>query len=114
MEAIYRKGEATAAEVRDALPDAPSYSAIRALLRILEEKGHLRHREDGPRYVYSPIENAHSAARNALQRAVRTFFAGSVGAAAVALLTEKEASLTDDDYARLSDLIEQARDRAKG
>lgn len=109
MDVIFRRGEATAAEVRDALPDAPSYSAVRALLRILEEKGHLRHREDGARYVYLPTTARESAARTALRQVVQTFFGGSVEKAAATLLSEKETRLSEADIARLNDLITSAR-----
>jgi len=109
MDIVYREGEATAAEVRAALADPPSYSAVRALLRILEEKGHLRHREDGIRYVYLPTQPAQNAARTSLRRVVQTFFGGSIEKVVATLLSEKEARLTDEEVARLSALIENAR-----
>ena len=109
MEIIFRTGEATAADVQAALPDPPSYSAVRALLRILEEKGHLRHREEGVRYVYLPIQARQTAAKSALRQVVETFFGGSVEKAVSTLLTTQEANLTDDEVARLTALIENSR-----
>lgn len=110
MDAVFQRGQATAAEVRDALPDPPSYSAVRALLRILEEKGHLRHREEGARYVYMPTQPRQSAARRALRGVVQTFFGGSVEKAVATLLSEEETRLSDEEVARLAALIEGARD----
>jgi predicted transcriptional regulator len=107
MDVIYARGQATAAEVAAALPDPPSYSAVRALLRILEQKGHLRHQEDGPRYVFLPIVSRDRARRSALRSLVKTFFDGSPAQAAAALIDQ--ADLTDDDMARLADLIDKAR-----
>src|ERR1041384_5235082 len=86
MEIVYRQGNATAAEVHAAMADRPSYSAVRALLRVLEEKGQLRHRQDGPRYVYSPTVPRDRARKSALQRLVGPFFAGSVSDTVAALL----------------------------
>jgi predicted transcriptional regulator len=107
MDVIYARGQATAAEVTSALPDPPSYSAVRALLRILEQKGHLRHQEDGPRYVFLPTVPRERARKSALRNLVRTFFDGSPVQAAAALIDQAE--LSDDDVARLSELIERAR-----
>jgi predicted transcriptional regulator len=107
MDVIYARGQATAAEVTAALPDPPSYSAVRALLRILEQKGHLRHQEDGPRYVFLPTVSRDRARRSALRNLVRTFFDGSPAQAAAALLDQ--ADLSEDDMARLSELIDKAR-----
>ncbi|HEV8631799.1 MAG TPA: BlaI/MecI/CopY family transcriptional regulator [Thermoanaerobaculia bacterium] len=113
MEIVYRKGSATAAEVHGAIPDAPSYSAVRALLRVLEGKGHLRHRQDGPRYVYTPTVPRDRARRSALQRLVGTFFAGSVTDAVAALLDLDSASLDDDELERLSALVAEAQQKGK-
>ncbi len=77
MDVIYRRGRATAAEVLDDIPDPPGYSAVRAMLRLLEEKGHVRHEQDGPRYVFLPIVNRDRARKSALKHVVRTFFDGS-------------------------------------
>ena len=107
MDVIYARGQATAAEVAAALPDPPSYSAVRALLRILEQKGHLRHQEDGPRYIFVPTVSRDRARKSALRNLVRTFFDGSPAQAAAALIDQAE--LSDDDMARLSELIHKAR-----
>jgi predicted transcriptional regulator len=109
MDVVYRLGRATAAEVLEALPDPPSYSAVRALLRVLEEKGHLRHEQDGPRYVFLPTVPRDKARRSALRQLVQTFFEGSTAQAVAALLGEPGARLTDEDLDRLSRLIDQAR-----
>lgn len=107
MDVIYARGQATAAEVCAALPDPPSYSAVRALLRILEQKGHLRHQEDGPRYVFLPTVSRERARKSALRSLVKTFFDGSPAKAAAALIDQAE--LNDDDMAGLAELIEKAR-----
>ena len=107
MDVIYAQGQATAAEVAAALPDPPSYSAVRALLRILEQKGHLRHQEDGPRYVFLPTVSRDRARKSALRNLVRTFFDGSPAQAAAALIDQ--ADLSDDDAVRLAEMIEKAR-----
>lgn len=109
MEAVYGRGRATASEVLDDLPDPPSYSAVRAMLRILEEKGHLRHEQDGPRYVYLPVVARDRARRSAIKHVVRTFFAGSTEEAVAALLDTSDAELSADELDRLSRLIERAR-----
>jgi predicted transcriptional regulator len=109
MDAIYRLGEATAQGVLDQIPDPPSYSAVRALLRILESKGHVRHRRDGPRYVYQPTVPRDRARTSALRQIVRTFFDGSAGAAAAALLDLSRDDLTADELAQLEALVERAR-----
>lgn len=109
MDIVYRHGSATAAEVKDGLPDAPSYSAVRAMLRILEEKGHLTHSKDGPRYVYAPTVAPEKARRTALRHLVRTFFDDSAGQAVAALLDVAGDDLSDDELNRLASLIEHAR-----
>ena len=109
MEVIYREGEATAAEVLNELPDAPSYSAVRALLRILEDKGHLRHRQDGPRYVFSPTVPRERARVSALKQMLQTFFDDSTEQAVAALLDMSSSDLSDEELNRLSRMIEQAR-----
>lgn len=111
MDIIFSKGEATAAEVAEALPEAPSYSAVRALLRILEEKGHLKHREDGKRYVFLPTEPMEQASRSALSQVVRTFFEGSLASAVAALVDAKDAAVSDEELRRLEAIIKQARKR---
>jgi BlaI family penicillinase repressor len=111
MELIFARGESTAAEVTEALPDAPSYSAVRALLRILEEKGHLKHREDGKRYVFLPTEPVEKASRSALNQVVQTFFEGSLASAVAALVDAKDAKVSDEELKRLEEIIKQARKR---
>src|SRR3954454_18922271 len=86
MDVIYRRGRATAAEVLEGLPDPPSYSAVRAMLRVLEEKGHLRHASQGPRYLFMPTVPREKARRSALKQLVQTFFDGSTEQAVAALL----------------------------
>jgi predicted transcriptional regulator len=109
MDVIYENGRATAAEVRDGIPDAPSYSAVRALLRLLEEKGFVRHVQDGPRYVYVPTTPRTTAARSALDQVVRTFFDGSVEQTVATLLDARSRDISDGELERLAELIEQAR-----
>lgn len=109
MDVVYRAGRATAAEVREALADPPSYSAVRAILRVLEEKGHLKHEQDGPRYVFLPTVPREKARRSALKRVVQTFFEGSTAQAVAALLGSPDAKLTEEDLDRIAGLIEQAR-----
>jgi BlaI family transcriptional regulator, penicillinase repressor len=109
MDIIYARGEATAAEVESALPDAPSYSAVRALLRILVEKGALKHREDGPRYIFFPTEPREKVSRSALRNVLSTFFEGSLANAVAALVDAKDSRLTPEEIARLEDVIKKAR-----
>lgn len=108
LDVIFHLGRATAAEVLDRLPDAPTYTTVRGLLRVLESKGHVRHEEEGGRYVYFPTMNKDRAAKTALKHVVRTFFDGSPSAAMAALLgTERR--LSEDEISRLSELVERAR-----
>ena len=109
MDIIYAKGEATAADVEAALPDAPSYSAVRALLRILEEKGALTHRVDGPRYIFAPTEPREKVSRSALQKVLHTFFEGSLANAVAALVDAKDGKLPPEELKRLENVIKQAR-----
>jgi predicted transcriptional regulator len=113
MDIIYQKGNATAAEVMDSLSDPPSYSAVRALLKVLETKGHLKHRQDGPRYVFSPRLSREKAKKSALKHLVRTFFDGSTEQAVAALLNVSKSELSDDDLDRLKQLIDQARQEGR-
>ena len=112
MDVIYRRGQATAAEVLEDIPDPPSYSAVRAMLRLLEEKGHVRHEQDGPRYVFLPIVNRDRARKSALTHVVRTFFDGSATEAVAALLNDG-GKLSDAELDRLSAMIEQAREEGR-
>ena len=109
MDVIYARGRATVAEVREGLPDPPSYSAVRALLRILEEKGHLRHEQEGPRYVFLPTVPPDKARESALRHLLRTFFDGSAEGAVAALLDLEAGELSPEEYDRLAARIEQAR-----
>ena len=109
MDLLYRAGELTAAEVRERMSDPPGYSAVRTLLRILEQKGHVRHEQRGPRYVFSPVVSRARARRSALRALVQTFFDGSPGEAAAALIDESRASLGADELDRLAGLIDAAR-----
>lgn len=109
MDVIYREGRATAAEVLEQLPDPPSYSAVRAMLRVLEEKGHLKHKQMGPRYVFVPTIPRESAQRSALRHLLKTFFEGSREKMVAALLNDSSASLPAEELDRLSELIEQAK-----
>jgi BlaI family transcriptional regulator, penicillinase repressor len=109
MDILHAQGQATAAAVLAALPAPPGYSAVRALLRILEEKGHARHRREGARYVYVPRTSPELARRCALQRVVSTFFQGSVAQAMAALLETADTQLSDTELTRLQQLIKKAR-----
>jgi predicted transcriptional regulator len=109
IDILYSHGRATAADVQAALPDPPSYSAVRAMLRILEEKGHVRHEQDGPRYVYLPTVARDRAKRTALRHVLQTFFDGSAEQAISALLDGSDRRLSDGELDRLAKLIDQAR-----
>ena len=108
LEILYRRGRSTAAEVLAEMPDPPGYSAVRAMLRTLEEKGHVKHEEQGPRYVYTPTVPADDAKRSAARHLVDTFFEGSMEQAVAALLHSSE-NLSDGELDRLAALIEKAR-----
>jgi BlaI family penicillinase repressor len=109
LDILYQRGQATAADVQTALPEPPSYSAVRALLRILEDKGHVRHQQDGPRYVYVPTLARENAKRSALRHVLRTFFDGSAEQAISALLDESSTKLSTAELDRLARLIDDAR-----
>jgi predicted transcriptional regulator len=109
MDALYAAEGLTAAEVRARMPEAPSYSAVRALLRILEDKGHIRHEERGPRYVYSPVVSRAKARRSALKSLVRTFFDDSPEQVVAALIDESRGKLGPAELDRLAKLIAEAR-----
>jgi predicted transcriptional regulator len=106
MEIVYRRGRATAAEVQADLPDDPSYSTVRGMLRHLEGKGHLRHEQDGLRYVYLPTSAKKEIRASALSNVVRTFYDGSVSTAVAALLQSRK--LTREEHERLSVLLDKA------
>ena len=109
MDIIYQQERATAADVLAALPDPPSYSSVRALLGVLESKGHLRHVKDGARYVYLPVRSRRGAAKSALQQVMQTFFAGSVEQTVATLLSVSDAPLSEEECGRLSALIDKAK-----
>ena len=113
MDIVYAKGEATAAEVHEAIPDPPSKTSVRTLLRILETKGHLSHFEDGPRYVYRAVRSRERVGKSSLRRVLDTFFEGSLERAVAAHLTDSAADLSADELKRLSQLINQARKRGR-
>lgn len=112
MDVIYRLGRANAAEVHEQLANAPTYTTVRGLLRILEEKGHVRHEQDGQRYVYVPSTPRDDAGASHLTHVIRTFFDGSPSKAMAALLGSGEAR-SDEELKRLQQLIEQARGRKR-
>src|SRR6185503_18866163 len=109
LDVLYASGRATAADVQQAMPSAPSYSAVRTLLRILEDKGHVRHEQDGARYVYIPTVERDRAKKPALRHMLNTFFEGSVTQAIAALLDEDSKRLSDEDWDRLQTMIDRAR-----
>ncbi len=109
MDIVYEMKEATALQVLERLPSPPSYSAVRALLRVLEQKGHLLHKQDGPRYVYVPRLAKDKARKSALAHLKQTFFDGSTAEVVAALLDMSEENLSEEDYERLSALIDKAR-----
>lgn len=113
MDVVYRMGKASVSDVLERLPDPPSYSAVRALMRILEEKGHLKHEQDGPRYLYLPIVPRDAVQGDALSHMVRTFFGGSTEAAVAALLELPENGLSRGELDRLSRLIDEARKQGR-
>ena len=108
LDVVYRLGRAAVADVRAELPDPPSYSAVRGMLNLLKDKGHLRTEADGLRYVYLPVVEPSEARRSALAHVVRTFFGGSQAEAASALFDLQDQKLSRDELARLSRLVQQA------
>lgn len=113
MDVVYRLGEASAAEVMENLPDPPSYSAVRAMLRILEEKGHLKHTKNRAKYIYRPTRPRKRVGRSALKRVLSTFFDGSPENAVAALLEDSDLEISDEQLARMADLIGRARKEGK-
>ena len=109
MDIVYEMKEASAVQVLERLPDPPSYSAVRALLRVLEQKGHLVHRSDGPRYLYTARLPKDKARKSALSHLLTTFFDGSTESVVATLLDISEDNLSEEDYRRLTELIEKAR-----
>lgn len=113
MDIVYRRGRASVGEVLEDIPDPPSYSAVRALLRVLEDKGHLRHEREGPRYVYLPTVDPRRARGSALHHLVNTFFGGSATETVAALLDVKGDELSREDLDELGALIERAREEGR-
>lgn len=113
IDVVYRLGRASVSEVRAELPDPPSYSAVRGMLNLLEEKGHLRHVADGLRYVYLPVVEPEDARRSAIAHVVKTFFAGSPASAANALFDLDDHAWTKDELQQLSALVKQAMKEGK-
>ena len=109
MDALYRLGRATASEILEQMPGAPSYSTVRTQLRILEEKGHVRHEEQGLRYLYVPTVPRHAARRTALRHLVDTFFDGSPASLVTALLGSDASKLSDEDLERIERIVKAAR-----
>ncbi len=113
MDALYTLGEATVGEVMDRMPDPPSYSAVRATLRVLEEKGHAKHKQDGPRYLYLPTVSHDKAQSTALKHLVGTFFGGSVEQAVMALLSMPETKMSDDQLEKLAEQVRRAEEEGR-
>jgi BlaI family transcriptional regulator, penicillinase repressor len=112
LEVIYRLGRATASDVLEQLPDAPTYTTVRGLLRVLESKGQVRHEDDGGRYVYFPTVTKQNAAKSVLRNVVSTFFDGSPSQAMAALLGS-EKRISSEELDRLAELVERARNKEK-
>jgi predicted transcriptional regulator len=113
MDALYTLGEATVGEVMDHIPDPPSYSAVRATLRVLEEKEHVKHKQDGPRYLYLPTVPRDKARSHALKHVVGTFFGGSVEQAVMALLSMPETKMSDEQLEKLAEQVRQAEEEGR-
>jgi BlaI family transcriptional regulator, penicillinase repressor len=109
MDLIYKMGKATAADIHEGIPDQPTYSTVRAKLRVLEEKGYIRHEEQGPRYVFIPVTPRDKARTSALQHVIDTFFGGSAEQVVATLLDSSTSKISDDQLDRLSRLIDKAR-----
>ena len=114
MDVVYRLGEAVAAEIHAALPDAPTYTAVRGLLRILVEKGHLRYVKDGKRYVYMPSTPRRTAGTTSMSHVIKTFFDGSPVDAMAALLGSEQGRISDSELERLVELVRQTRKAKRG
>jgi len=113
MDIVYRLGRATAQDVLENLAEPPSYSAVRALLRLLEERGHVRHTKDGARYVYLPSTSPNEARKKALSHVVATFFGGSVERTVLSLIESSRAKLSSEELDRLAEIVESARQKGK-
>src|SRR5215472_4584658 len=113
MDVLFERGKASASEVRQAIPDAPSYSAVRTLLRVLEEKGHVRHRAEGLKYVYLPTVGREKAKRSAVRHLLKTYFEGSPEKIVAALLDISSTRLTSEELSRMAEMIEKAKQEGK-
>jgi BlaI family penicillinase repressor len=113
MDILYQRGKSSASEVREAMPDAPSYSAVRAMLRVLEEKGHVKHRSEGLRYVYLPMVAHDKARRSAVKHLVDTFFSDAPEDVVAALLDVSSPRVTREELDRMSEMIERAKQEGK-
>lgn len=113
LDILYRQGKATASEVKDAMPDAPTYSGVRGMLRVLEEKGHVRHENDGLKYVYTPVVNPEKAKKSAVKHLVDTFFKDAPDQVVAALLDVSSKRLTREELDRMSEMIEKAKREGK-
>lgn len=113
MDVIHRMGEATAAQVQDAIPDPPSYSAVRALLTVLQDKGLLKHGKRGRAYVYRPIMSQQKVRESALKHVVQTFFDGSVASVVTSLVNSSDKKLSDEEFERLEKLVREKRKQRK-
>lgn len=113
MDVLYQRGKASAAEVREAIEDAPSYSAVRAMLRVLEEKGHVRHQADGLKYVYVPTLNREKAKRSAVKHLLDTFFSDAPDQVVAALLDVSSRRLKREELDRMAEMIEKAKREGK-
>jgi BlaI family penicillinase repressor len=113
MEILYQRGKASASDVMEAMADAPAYSTVRALLRVLEEKGHVAHQNEGLKYVYAPIVNRDKAKRSAVKHLVDTFFREAPEQVVAALLDVSAKRLTRDELDRMSEMIEKAKKEGK-
>ena len=109
MDIVYEMNKATVAQVLELIPDPPSYSTVRALLRVLEDKGHLKHIQQGPRYIYSPTLPREEASQNALKHVLKTFFDNSTEDIVAALLNISEEDLSEEEYKRLTKMIKKAQ-----
>jgi BlaI family transcriptional regulator, penicillinase repressor len=113
MDILYRSGKASASDVLNAMPDPPSYSAVRAMLRVLEEKGHVKHQEEGLKYVYAPVVARDKAKRSAVKHVMETFFNGSAEQIVAALLDVSSTRLTRGELDRMAEMIEKAKKEGK-
>ena len=112
MDVLYRQGKASVGDVQQSLPDPPTYSAVRALLRIMVDKGLIAYENDGTRYLYAPLQPRQNAAISALRQVVQTFFGGSAEQAVATLLSTSEVNITDEELQRLALLIAEAQERS--